>query len=171
MGICFSKLASEYENNHKCLPAGKYLGVIANAEMKTPKQPADGTKKPDYLALRWDVYNEDMSKKLGCVFDNLIVPASNLTEVKLRKFMEAINVNLGDDFELEDLSRVCKNKKCYINVKVGKDQQDNDRNEIDIFNDPYTRIVMADDDFMNVPEETDIPFGEKTDEPVSDASY
>lgn len=172
MAICFSALPNEYENSNKCFEAGKYTAIVASAEMKTPKQPSDGTKKPDYLAVRWDVYNEDMTTKVGAVFDNFTESTANIAQVKLKKFMIALDINLGDSFELADLCKVCKNKKAIINVKVGKDQQDNDRNEIDVFNDPYAKIpsVMP-ESFVNVKEEGDVPFGMNEPAAEADSNY
>lgn len=152
MGICFDKLPNELPNQIKLLPAGEYKGVIKKAEMKTPKD----DRKPDYLSLIWTVKNTETGEE-GTLFDKLFESDNQYMLYKLRSFMEAIGVNLGNNFELKDLCKVCTGKAAILNIRVNE-TQDPAQNEVNIFSHPYS--ALPDEGFMNVPEDVDdgIPF-------------
>ena len=135
--INFDALPTELESNYKVLPKGIYKAMIAEAMMKNPKDP----KKPPYLSVRWELYNDDMSEKIGTVFDTLTESESNVSQVKLRKFLTATGVDLGKQFELRDVAKVCKGKWAIITIKVEPDNNGQDRNVIDVFNDPYVALT------------------------------
>lgn len=167
--INFNALPKEFENGNKIIPAGKYTAVVVKAEMKTSK-----SSNSSYLNIMFECYN-DKNEKVGNVFDKQFDSDKAFLQTKLRKFIEAIKLNLSGEFELADLPKVCLGKKCIITVKIGKDMNDNDQNEIDVFNDGYLPIVEVNknSEFLKVAEEeTDVPFAmNEPQETVADSDY
>lgn len=168
--INFNALPKEYENSNKILPAGVYTAMVAKAEMKQSK-----SSSSSYLNIMFECYDKD-GNKVGNVFDKQFDSDKSFLQTKLRKFIEAIRLDLNGEFELADLTKICVGKKCLISVKIGKDLNDNDQNEIDVFNEGYMPIVdlKPNASFLNVKEDEkdEVPFA--MNEPqaaVADSDY
>lgn len=151
--INFDKLPNDIpSNDFPLVPEGKHLAKITKAEMKEKK---DGSS--EYLSLTWEIYTEDGTTKLGNVFDIITESDSQYMQYKLRKFMEALNINLGPRFELRDLTKVCLNKMATIAVTISKDNRDQDRSQVNMFDkNMYTKY---DEPFMPAPTDS-VPFDE-----------
>lgn len=163
MPIDFNALPDNAPSSNLVLEPGTYCAVIADAVMKTPN-----TGKADYLNLSLDIYDINKTKKLGHVFDKLFESEKDLLQFKLRCFCVAIGFTPNGAFELKDLTKICKNKEVQVTLKKGKDQNDNDMTEVNIFSNPYAPMP-ASAGFVNVPEQSsELPFKEpeRTAEPA-----
>lgn len=169
MAIHFDALPSEIEGSNKVLDAGKYIGVVTKAEMRT----SSSTGK-SYLSVTFDLYDINTNKKVGILFDKQFESEKQLLQAKLRKFMEGCDIRIRE-FELSDLAKLCVGKKCFVNIKIGKDTNGADINEVNVFNDPYEPITnIADADFVKVGESEDgeLPFPmNEPKEAVADSEY
>jgi hypothetical protein len=163
MAISFDALPDKCPT--QLIPDGKYIGVIANAEMKTPSTPG----KPDYLSIRWAV-TDSTGKSYGSLFDGLYESDSDYMKYKLKCFLTATDIDLGKTFELKDLCKVVKGKSAILNI-VTDTKSEPARNQVNIFNEPYAKIGAA-DGFMNVPEgeDAEVPFN-KTEQATADSAY
>ena len=160
MAISFDSLPNAPQAN--LIPAGAYIATIEKATMKQPKD----DKKPPYLNLQLDIKDAE-GKSYGKLFDIITESESEYMRYKLRCFIQAIDVNLGNVFELRDLTKVCVGKKCEVTVTIDE-KSTPPRSQINMFAaDMYKRISNVVDPFAD----TDIPFtiGDAT-EP-SDSAY
>lgn len=168
MAIHFDALPSEIEGSNKVLSTGKYLGVVTKAEMKT------SSNGNSYLSVMFELYDRTTNEKVGVLFDKQFDSEKALLQTKLRKFMEGCDIRLKE-FELPDLAKLCVGKKCIVNIKVGKDLNGSDVNEVNVFNEPYEPITnIADADFVNVgkSEDGELPFPmNEPKEAVADSEY
>lgn len=162
MSINFNSLPTEVPSGQfPVIPEGKYKAMIEKAEMKQPKD----SSKPPYLNIMWKVFNPDGSEA-GKLFDMLTESDSRYMQYKIRKFMEALEINLGDSFELSDLCKVCQKGEAKVAVKVNKDSNNNDQSQVDIFDANMYAKLVGEEAFMQV-SEGDAPFAEAT----SDSEY
>lgn len=160
MAISFDSLPNAPQAN--LIPAGAYIATIEKAAMKQPKD----DKKPPYLNLQLDIKDAE-GKSYGKLFDIITESESEYMRYKLRCFIQAIDVNLGNVFELRDLTKVCVGKKCEVTVTVDE-KSTPPRSQINMFAaDMYKRISNVVDPFADA----DVPFtmGDAT-EP-SDSAY
>lgn len=160
MAISFDSLPNAPQAN--LIPAGAYIATIEKAAMKQPKD----DKKPPYLNLQLDIKDAE-GKSYGKLFDIITESESEYMRYKLRCFIQAIDVNLGNVFELRDLTKVCVGKKCEVTVTVDE-KSTPPRSQINMFAaDMYKRISNVVDPFADA----DMPFtmGDAT-EP-SDSAY
>lgn len=160
MAISFDSLPNAPQAN--VIPAGAYIATIEKATMKQPKD----NEKPPYLNLQLDI-KDAAGKSYGKLFDIITESESEYMRYKLRCFIQAIDVNLGNVFELRDLTKVCVGKKCEVTIVVD-DKSSPPRSQINMFAaDMYKRISNVVDPF----DDTDLPFtmGDAT-EP-SDSAY
>lgn len=160
MAISFDSLPNAPQAN--LIPAGAYIATIEKAAMKQPKD----DKKPPYLNLQLDIKDAE-GKSYGKLFDIITESESEYMRYKLRCFIQAIDVNLGNVFELRDLTKVCVGKKCEVTVTVDE-KSTPPRSQINMFAaDMYKRISNIVDPFADA----DVPFtmGDAT-EP-SDSAY
>lgn len=161
MAINFNEVPDSLPNQNALIPEGEYEAVIATAEMKASKT----VGRPPYLNMRLDVYKD--GAKIGAIFDKLVESDSEYVLYKIGCFCKAINFKPAASLELKDLAKICVGKKVGITVKVGKDNNDNDMSEINLFKNPYYALdTKADAGFMNVPEgiDEDLPFPAKKEE-------
>lgn len=168
--ISFDKLPNEMPNSAVILPDGKYHGIITKADMKT------SSKGNEYLAITWELRDEK-NEKIGVLFDNLFDSDKPLLMYKLKCFLTATDINLGNAFTLNDIRKVCLNHEAIISVNSAKDQNGNDRNQVNAFADPCyaavtKEVVTNPNSFMNIPEgaEEEIPFANAATEPAAPAS-
>ena len=160
MAISFDSLPNAPQAN--LIPAGAYIATIEKAAMKQPKD----DKKPPYLNLQLDIKDAE-GKSYGKLFDIITESESEYMRYKLRCFIQAIDVNLGNVFELRDLTKVCVGKKCEVTVTIDE-KSTPPRSQINMFAaDMYKRISNVVDPFADA----DVPFtmGDAT-EP-SDSAY
>lgn len=160
MAISFDSLPNAPQAN--LIPAGAYIATIEKATMKQPKD----DKKPPYLNLQLDIKDAE-GKSYGKLFDIITESESEYMRYKLRCFIQAIDVNLGNVFELRDLTKVCVGKKCEVTVTIDE-KSTPPRSQINMFAaDMYKRISNVVDPFADA----DVPFtmGDAT-EP-SDSAY
>ena len=160
MAISFDSLPNAPQAN--LIPAGAYIATIEKATMKQPKD----DKKPPYLNLQLDIKDAE-GKSYGKLFDIITESESEYMRYKLRCFIQAIDVNLGNVFELRDLTKVCVGKKCEVTVTVDE-KSTPPRSQVNMFAaDMYKRISNVVDPFADA----DVPFtmGDAT-EP-SDSAY
>lgn len=154
--INFDKLPTDLPNQYPLIDKGRYKAKVAKAEMKQPKN----ENKSPYLSVTWDVMNES-GKSLGKVFDIFTESDNEYAQYKLKKFIEAIGIDLGGQFELRDLCKVATNKVCEIAVTIDdKNNPDQPRNQVNIFDKPPYKALEA---YQNVtmPEDDGLPFSSK----------
>ena len=160
MAISFDSLPNAPQAN--LIPAGAYIATIEKATMKQPKD----DKKPPYLNLQLDIKDTE-GKSYGKLFDIITESESEYMRYKLRCFIQAIDVNLGNVFELRDLTKVCVGKKCEVTVTVDE-KSTPPRSQINMFaEDMYKRISNVVDPFADA--DTPFTMGDAT-EP-SDSAY
>lgn len=152
------------------IAAGVYRAVVDKAEMRTPKE----ASKPDYLALTLKLTNK-AGKSAGTVFDNIIESEKPALRYKLGRFVRACGIPLEGSMELKDLAKLVIGKHIVVDIKVGKDQNGNDRAEVDLFgrevyylpsefDEVYALVnpeeasaaTPKDTSFMNIPEGADV---------------
>ena len=160
MAISFDSLPNAPQAN--LIPAGAYIATIEKATMKQPKD----DKKPPYLNLQLDIKDAE-GKSYGKLFDIITESESEYMRYKLRCFIQAIDVNLGNVFELRDLTKVCVGKKCEVTVTVDE-KSTPPRSQVNMFAaDMYKRISNVVDPFADA--DTPFTMGDAT-EP-SDNAY
>lgn len=160
MAISFDSLPNAPQAN--LIPAGAYIATIEKATMKQPKD----DKKPPYLNLQLDIKDAE-GKSYGKLFDIITESESEYMRYKLRCFIQAIDVNLGNVFELRDLTKVCVGKKCEVTVTVDE-KSTPPRSQVNMFAaDMYKRISNVVDPFADA--DTPFTMGDAT-EP-SDSAY
>lgn len=166
MAIHFDKLPDSLTPS--LIEAGRYKVRVDKAEMRTPKDDS----KPAYLSLQLKVFSPE-NKELGVVFDIITESASKYMQYKLYRFMTACDVNLGNEFELRDLSKVVAGKIIEADIVID-DKSEPKRNQVNMFSDCYWPLnaTKSIDEF--IPSNADdVPFDENASEPeaFSDDSY
>lgn len=149
------------------IAADVYRATVDKAEMRTPKDPS----KPDYLALTLKLTNKAGTSS-GTIFDNIIESDKPALRYKLGRFVRACGIPLEGAMELKDLAKLVLGKNIVVDVKVGKDQNGNDRAEVDLFGrevyylpsefdmvyslvHPEEAPATQDTSFMNIPDGAD----------------
>ena len=112
MAINFNALPSDKPNDGFALiPIGRYKAQIIKAEMK---QPLD-QNKPEYLNLTIECLDKN-DKREGLIFDVITESAASLPMYKLGRLIKALELPMGDTFELKDLIKIVVNKPFYVDV-------------------------------------------------------
>lgn len=109
------------------VPEGTYKGIIADAQMRQPKD----TNKPMYLNFKIDLYNYKTGEKVGSIFDGLYESEANLLLYKLKRFMLATDIKLTQ-FELSDLAKLINGKEILVDVKTEKQEGRQERSVVDV---------------------------------------
>jgi hypothetical protein len=144
--INFDRLPNSNPSGSFYVPDGKYHAIVEKAEMRQPKDPV----KPMYLSLTWKVFDQN-NKVLGFMFDNLVESESPYVLFKIKSFIEATGLNMGNEFELKDLAKVCKGKHCILTLIKDRNAQD-DRSVINIFAaHPYDKFIASPVDVEDLP--------------------
>lgn len=107
---------------------GVYRATVEKAEMKEPK---DASKKP-YLNLTLKLRNKDESAA-GTVFDILTESEAATVLYKIGRFLRACGIPLQGAMELKDIAKLVVGKEIAVDIKVEKDNKDNDRAVVDVF--------------------------------------
>jgi hypothetical protein len=127
MAINFQNLP---QDNPFALPnAGVYRAKIVEAEMRTPKTDAS---KPDYLNLKLTLFDVT-NKNCGSIFDIISESDSSIVQYKIARFVRACKIPLTGSMELRDLAKVVKGKEIAVDVRIGKDNKDQPKAEVDLF--------------------------------------
>lgn len=137
--INFDKLPDELpKNEFPLIEKGIYTATIEKAEMKQPKDP--NNKKP-YLNLTWNIY-DDNNQSLGKLYDIMTESENPYVQYKLKSFINALGVNLGQEFELKDLCKVSTGKTCKIAITIDEKSEPN-KNTVNIFHQPpYAKVLV-----------------------------
>lgn len=122
----FDKLPSDKPTGF-VVPEGTYKGVIADAQMRQPKD----TNKPMYLSFKIDLYNYKTNEKVGSIFDGLYESEASLLLYKLKRFMLATDIKLSQ-FELNDLQKLINGKEVLVDVKTEQQEGRQDRSVVDV---------------------------------------
>lgn len=109
------------------VPEGTYKAVIADAQMRQPKD----TSKPMYLNFKLDLFNYKTNEKVGTIFDGLYESEASLLLYKLKRFMVATNIKLTD-FELSDLAKLINGKEVLVDVKTEQQEGRPARSVVDV---------------------------------------
>lgn len=109
------------------VPEGSYKGIIADAQMRQPKD----TNKPMYLNFKLDLYDYKTNEKVGTIFDGLYESEASLLLYKLKRFMLATDIKLTE-FELSDLAKLINGKELIVDVKTEKQEGRADRSVVDV---------------------------------------
>ena len=109
------------------VPEGTYRGIIADAQMRQPKD----TSKPMYLNFKIDLFNYKTGEKVGSIFDGLYESTASLLLYKLKRFMLATNITLSQ-FELSDLAKLINGKEILVDVKTEKQEGRQERSVVDV---------------------------------------
>ena len=119
--INFNSLPSENTSQYAVIPKGSYIAKIARSEMKTPKQRADGTVGPDYLSVECDITDPVSNTGMGKFWIRLFESEANLPRFQLRKFIEALRLNITGEFELKDLTKMINGKSLVVDICPDKE--------------------------------------------------
>lgn len=109
------------------VPEGSYKGIIADAQMRQPKD----ANKPMYLNFKLDLYDYKTNEKVGTIFDGLYESEASLLLYKLKRFMLATDIKLTE-FELSDLAKLINGKELIVDVKTEKQEGRADRSVVDV---------------------------------------
>lgn len=109
------------------VPEGTYKGIIADAQMRQPKD----TNKPMYLNFKIDLYNYKTGEKVGSIFDGLYESEASLLLYKLKRFMIATDIKLTQ-FELSDLAKLINGKEVLVDVKTEEQEGRQPRSVVDV---------------------------------------
>lgn len=158
MAINFNELPSEKPDVG--LKDGTYYAIIEVAEMKASKpEMVNGVEvpKPDYMNLRLKLSNKK-GLECGTIFDIISESAAPTARYKLRRFIEALKIDIQGDFELKDLCKLVAMRKLIVDVANKKSTwQGVERNrvEVDI---AKGKIYYALDEADEAFEDDDLPF-------------
>ena len=109
------------------VPEGTYKGVIADAQMRQPKD----TSKAMYLNFKLDLYDYKTNEKVGTIFDGLYDSQASLLLYKLKRFMIATDIKLTQ-FELSDLAKLINGKEVLVDVKTEEQEGRQPRSVVDV---------------------------------------
>lgn len=162
MGICLDGLCTEKQSsgtrNNVDMQPGFYIAKIGKAEVKLSKA------KNKYMSLRLQCNTLDRSSSAGLVWDCITTSDSKWAQYKLARLLQACNVPLKGELELEDIAKIIAGREIIIDVK----QRDDDPSKFEV--DPFTHEcyyplseldtlkgnpATIDDGFMNIPEDAD----------------
>ena len=125
MAINMNSLPTE-KSTFSIIPKGSYIAKIVKAEMKTPK---NGGK--DYFSAECDITDPASNTGMGKFWINLFESEANLPRYQLRKFIEALRLNIQGEFELKDLTKMVNNKSLVVDI-CPEDKPDPQRSIVDI---------------------------------------
>lgn len=128
---------------------GLYNVIVEAADMKTSKKSGN-----PYLNVRLGVFSDEGTRITG-VFDIFVDSEQPLMQYKLRRFLEACQIDLQGTFELKDLPKIIVNKKLQAYLKVQSDEQYGDKVVVDIAPD---EIYVPLDEEAAIPGDADAPF-------------
>ena len=136
--INFNSLPRENSSMYAVIPKGCYCAKIVKSEMKPSKN-----GKPDYLSAECDVTDPASGTGMGKFWINLFESEANLPRFQLRRFIEAVGLNITGEFELKDLTKMINGKSLLVDICPNKE---GDRSVVDISADCFYPIAMASPD-------------------------
>lgn len=154
--INFDTLPEENSSNFELIPKGKYYAKIVKAEMRQGK---DETKPP-YLNIETEITDPESNSDMGKFWIMLTESPHDLPRWQLRKFIEALRLPITGEFELKDLTKMTVGKSLAVDIDIKPDNQNKDRNVVDISADCFypisqnTTSEMINDVFSPPTEET-----------------
>ena len=116
--INFNTLPKENTSQFAVIPKGSYIAKIAKSEMKTPKSEIP---KPDYLNVECDITDPATNTSMGKFWIRLFESEANLPRFQLRRFIEALNLNITGEFELKDLTKMINGKSLVVDICPDKE--------------------------------------------------
>jgi len=126
MAINMNSLPTEKGSTFAIIPKGSYIAKIVKAEMKTPKSGGN-----DYFSAECDITDPASDTGMGKFWINLFESEANLPRYQLRRFIEALKLNIQGEFELKDLTKMVTNKSLVIDI-CPEDKPDPQRSVVDI---------------------------------------
>ena len=126
MAINMNSLPTEKPSMSAVIPKGCYLAKIAKAEMKTPK-----SGNADYFSAECDITDPASRTGMGKFWINLFESEANLPRYQLRRFIEALHLNIQGEFELKDLTKITVGKSLLVDI-CPEDKPDPQRSIVDI---------------------------------------
>lgn len=117
--INFNTLPTE-NTQFSVIPKGSYIAKIVKSEMKSPKS---DTPKPDYLNVECDITDPASNASMGKFWIKLFESDANLPRFQLRKFIEALRLNITGEFELKDLTKMINGKSLVVDICPDKDNK------------------------------------------------
>lgn len=123
--INFQANPNDTQEGFPLIPAGDYVAIISNSELKDTK---DVTNNDKYLNLEWTIVDGDQKNKKIFEILNLFNKNQQTVEIS-RKSMNAICLAVGKPDGVKDSSEL-HNKPILIKISVKKDDQYVDKNYI-----------------------------------------
>lgn len=123
--IDFNTLPRENSSQYAVIPKGSYLAKIMKSEMKASSKPG----KPDYFVAECDITDPISNTGMGKFWINLFESEANLPRFQLRRFIEALRLNITGQFELKDLTKMVNGKSLIVDICPNKE---GDRSVVDI---------------------------------------
>lgn len=134
--INFNTLPKENSSQYSVIPKGSYIAKIVKADMRTPK-----TGSKDYLSVECDITDPASNASMGKFWINLFESEANLPRFQLRKFIEALRLNISGEFELKDLTKMVNGKSLVVDICPNKE---GDRSVVDISADCFYPLETRD---------------------------
>jgi len=163
MGINFGALPTESGSGMK---PGYYKVVVVDSKMRTPKAKSDGSVGPDYLELKYQLFDYDGNKK-GTMFDRFFDSDAQALQYKLGRLNYAADLRLVTNVELKDLAKLMPGKAYVVKTKeqLGQDKKPNGYLEVDLFD---GEIFFREDEFAELIGHDDmVPFSTEDPAPAA----
>ena len=110
--INFDTLPGTKPSMGNVIPKGNYLATVVTAEMKQPK---DETK-PEYFNAECDITDTISNTPMGKFWIRLFESEAPLPQYQLRRFIEAIGLQITGEFELKDLTKIVKGAQLRVDL-------------------------------------------------------
>lgn len=147
------------------LKVGKYYAVITNVELRESQRTFN-----KYLNLTYTLIDE-YGNNLGFMYDIFTESKKELSLFKLKKFIDALNIEIENDFDIEFLLDKVRYKALIVETKMVKNSEV-PRLEVNVFKgDVFYNISKAQEIFnKEVPEEVIKLMNDKQNEYIFDKS-
>lgn len=168
MAINMNSLPTEKPSMSSIIPKGCYLAKIDKAEMKTPK-----SGNADYFSAECSITDPASNTGMGKFWINLFESEANLPRYQLRRFIEALGLNIQGEFELKDLTKITVGKSLLVDI-CPEDKPDPQRSIVDISAECFYPIEdkpKADAVADEINEVFSAPVGTAEPAPARSASY
>lgn len=110
--INFDTLPNSKPAMGNVIPKGNYLATIVKAEMKQPK---DETK-PMYFSAECDITDPVSNTKMGKFWLRLFESEAPLIQYQIKRFIQAIGLQISGEFELRDLTKIVNGAKLMVDL-------------------------------------------------------
>lgn len=122
---------------------GRYRAIIEVAEMLAPKVKPGEAPKPNYLNIRYGLYDMVTGEAKGKMFDMQSESEQSLPQYKLKRFILALGLKITGSFDLRDLCKVIINKQLAVDVKHEQKESYPVRAVVDVFNGEIYYPIVA----------------------------